>query len=978
VLGLLFKPSRFRASRGKEEGNLKVPGDLFRSLQNHIKGEVRFDDGARALYATDGSNYRQVPIGVVIPKSIEDVEETVRLCQEAGTPILSRGCGTSLAGQCCNEAVILDFSKYLHSILEIKHERKLARVQPGLVLDHLRKETEKQHLTFGPDPATHQWCTFGGMIGNNSCGVHSVMSGRTSDNIEEMEILTYRGDRFRVGKTSEAELEQIISSGGAKGEIYKKLRTFRDRYADEIRARFPKIPRRVSGYNLNELLPENGFHVARALVGSESTLITILEATVNLVDSPRHRVLVILGYGDIFEAADRVPDVLNFGPIGLEGVDQKFIHDLRKKELHFGDLELYPEGHGYLLVEFGGASREEALGRARKMMEHFKEADRTIALRLYENPDEQSRVWSVRESGLGATAHIPGNRENWEGWEDTAVHPDKLGVYLRELDGLVNRYGYYASLYGHFGDGCVHMRIDFGLKTHEGVRKFRRFIEEAADLVVKHGGSLSGEHGDGQSRAELLPKMFGDRIVQAFREFKAIWDPDSMMNPGKIVEPYRITENLRFGPQYHPTEVKTHFQYPEDDFHFSHATERCVGVGLCRKTDTGTMCPSYMVTLEEKHTTRGRARLLFEMLQGDPLDRLWKEQEVREALDLCLACKGCKGECPVQVDMATYKAEFLAHYYKGRLRPRSAYAFGLIHWWAQAASWSPGLVNFLTGNRMTSPILKALANAAPQREIPKFASETFHDWFKRREKRGPHGREVILWADTFNNHFHPKVVKDALMVLESAGFKVRIPKRGLCCGRPLYDYGMLGQAKRQLREILDDMREDIRNGICLVGLEPSCVAVFKDELVNFFPHDLDATRLSEQFFTLGEFLVKKAPDYQPGKLKRKALVHFHCHQKSILDTSADLELLRKMSIEVEMPNSGCCGMAGAFGFHKEHYEVSLQCGERVLLPAVRNTTDRELIVTNGFSCREQIKQCLRRDSLHLAEVLAMANATKGD
>ncbi|HEX9942294.1 MAG TPA: FAD-binding and (Fe-S)-binding domain-containing protein [Thermoanaerobaculia bacterium] len=948
---------------------------LAAELGDSIAGEVRFDAGSRALYSTDASNYRQVPIGVVIPRTTDDVAATIEVCRRHGAPVLARGGGTSLAGQCCNVAVVLDFSKHLNRIVELDPDSKRARVQPGLVLDDLRDAAEQHGLTFGPDPATHNHCTFGGMIGNNSCGVHSVMAGKTDDNVEELEVLTYEGLRLRVGPTGEEELQRIARAGGRRGEIYRRLRDLRDRYAPLIRERFPDIPRRVSGYNLPWLLPENGFHVARALVGSEGTCVTVLEATVRLVPSPRHRVLVVLGYPDVYRAADRVAEILEHAPIGFEGIDDRLVEDMKKKNLHLRGVEMLPSGGGWLLVEFGGDTPEEAGGRARRLMAALRAKPDAPSMQLFDGPQEAKAVWKVRESGLGATARVPGEPDTWEGWEDSAVPPEKLGGYLRELRRLFEKYGYGCSLYGHFGQGCVHTRIDFDLVTAPGIAKFHAFIHEAADLVLSFGGSLSGEHGDGQSRAELLPKMFGEELIAAFRDFKATWDPEGKMNPGKLVNAYSAVENLRLGASYDPPAWETHFRYPgEDHGSFARANLRCVGVGECRRMHGGTMCPSYRATREEMHSTRGRARLLFEMLEGDPLRKGWRDKHVKEALDLCLSCKGCRQECPVEVDMATYKAEFLSHYYERRLRSRSAYAFGLIHWWARLASRAPGLANLFTQTPLLRDFAKLLAAAAPQRRLPAFAPVPFKKWFFDRSVAAAlRGRRILLWPDTFNNYFHPSTARAAVEVLEAAGYTVSVPSTSLCCGRPLYDFGMLGLARRQLRQILDVLKDDIQAGTPVVGLEPSCVAVFRDELINLFPEEEDAQRLSRQTFLLSEFLAQDADPLPLPPLLRKAIVHGHCHEKAVLRAGDTEKVLRDLGLDVEVLDSGCCGMAGAFGFERgERYEVSMKVGEQVLLPAVREAPPDALIVASGFSCREQIAQATGRQALHLAQVLQMA------
>ena len=938
---------------------------LAAALRREIRGEVRFDDGSRALYATDASNYRQVPIGVVLPRDANDVIATVALARQFGAPILARGGGTSLAGQCCNVAVVLDFSKYMHRIRELDPKQKYAAVEPGIILDDLRSEAEKHNLTFGPDPATHTHCTIGGMIGNNSCGVHALMAGKTVDNIEELEILTYDGVRLRVGPTSDEQLQRLIAEGGRIGEIYKGLRAIRDKYADQIRARYPKIPRRVSGYNLDELLPENGFHVARALVGSECTCVVVLEAKCRLVYSPPSRTLLVLGYKDIYTAADHVPQLLEFNPIGLEGVDDRLVDDMKAKGLNVHNIALLPEGRGWLLVEFGGETKSESDANARRLIDATKRWNDAPSTKLFDDKREEKMVWQIRESGLGATAFVPGKPRTWEGWEDSAVDPKHLGKYLRDLRKLMDKYGYVGDLYGHFGQACVHTRNNFDLESAPGIAKFRAYIDEAADLCVKYGGSLSGEHGDGQSRAELLPKMFGDELVGAFREFKSIWDPEWKMNPGKVVTPYHPIENLRLGAEFRPWSPKTHFQFPEDEGRLDRAVLRCVGVGKCRRMEGGTMCPSFMATREEEHSTRGRARLLFEMFEGREISAGWRNEAVKDALDLCLSCKGCKGDCPVNVDMATYKAEFLSHYYARRLRPIAAYTMGWIHRWSRLAALAPGATNLMMS--LTKPLL----GIASQRRMPRYARKTFVSQFRRRPAIQSN-RRVLLWPDTFNNHFRPDTAMAAVDVLEAAGYQVTIPRKPLCCGRPLYDWGFLGQAKSLLREVMSELRPELDEGVPIIGLEPSCISVFRDELHNLFPANEDAQRLGKAAMTLSEFINREGDRFKLPRLRSKALVQPHCHHAAIMKFEPELEVLRKIGLDVDQPDAGCCGMAGAFGFERDHYEISMRVGERVLLPKVRDAARDTLIIADGFSCREQIAQATGREALHLAQVLQMA------
>ncbi len=953
---------------------------LAEVLCAQIRGEVKFDRGSRALYATDGSNYRQVPIGVVLPGDEDDVLATVALCREFGAPLLCRGGGTSLAGQCCNVAVILDFSKYMAKILEIDPVRRIARVQPGVVLDTLRAAAEKYHLTFAPDPATHDRCTLGGMIGNNSCGVHSVMAGKTDDNIEELEILTYDGVRMKVGVTSSAELERIIQQGGRRADIYTRMQTIASSYGDLVRQRFPNIPRRVSGYNLNFLLPENGFHVARALVGSEGTCVTVLEATCRLVESPRERVLLVIAYPDIYLCADHVPEIMRHKPIGLEGFDDLLVGYTQAKGINSEGLALLPDGGGWLMVEFGAETALEAESQARALMQSLARSATAPNIRLYTDEQQIKRVWEVRESALGVTSHVPGEPMNWEGWEDSAVAPEKLGGYLRDLRNMMAAYGYKGSLYGHLGHGCVHTRINFDLQSKDGIANFRKFMEEAADLVVSYGGSISGEHGDGQARAELLPKMFGPELVQAFREFKSAWDPDWKMNPGKLIEPYKLDENLRLGTDYFPWEPKTNFKFLADHGSLAQATLRCVGVGKCRREEGGVMCPSYRATRDEEHSTRGRAHLLWEMTQGqnrrDGIIRDgWRSEEVKQSLDLCLACKGCKTECPVGVDVATYKSEFLSHYYDGRARPRNAYAFGNIDLWARLASPAPGLANLATQLPLLRDLAKLVAGIPKERAIPAFAPDTFKNWFYHHRHNTPlnlNAPPVLLWPDTFNNYFYPATAQAAVDVLEAAGFRVIVPRVNLCCGRPLYDFGMLDRAQSLLLQILDELSPEIEAGIPIVGLEPSCVSVFRDELVNLFPHDELAQALSRQTFLLSEFLETRAQHVPLPRLNRKAILHGHCHHKSLMKMTAEEAVLRRIGIDFQTPSPGCCGMAGSFGFEHDKYDMSIAIGELELLPAVRRAPPDWLILADGFSCREQIAQGSPRRALHLAEVLQMA------
>jgi FAD/FMN-containing dehydrogenase/Fe-S oxidoreductase len=958
--------------------------ELASLLREQIHGEVRFDPASKALYSTDASNYRHIPIGVVIPRDEADVIATVALCRRFNAPILTRGAGTSLAGQGCNAAVVLDFSKYMNGMDEIDTINRTVKVQPGIVLDRVRDAAEKLHLTFAPDPATHSRCTIGGMIGNNSCGVHALMGGKTVDNILTLDLLLYDGTRLTVGPTTEAELAAHIAAGGRTGEIYATLKNIRDTYAAKVREKFPNIPRRVSGFNLDELLPENNFNLARALVGSEGTCAIILGATLQLVQSPPCRTLVGVGFPDIFLAADHVPQILEHKPIGFEGVDGLLLDAMRRKQKFVEDLALLPGGNGFLIIEFGGDTQAEANTKARALVASLKTIAEDATSRIYTSA-EAKNVWRIRESALGATAFIPGVGTGWEGWEDAAVDPSQLGSYLRAIFALMNEFGYRSPMYGHFGQGCVHMRHNFDLQTPEGILKFRQFMDRAADIALAHGGSLSGEHGDGQARGALLPKMFGEELMQAFRTFKRLFDPTNRLNPGKLIDAHEPHEDLRLGADYNPWQPKTHFAYAENNGSFADANLRCVGVGACRKTDAGTMCPSFMATGEELHSTRGRAHLLWELMQGEVLPDQWKNKQVKESLDLCLACKACKSECPVSVDMATYKSEFLAHHYEGESRPLSHYAFGRIDVFARLASYAPHLVNTINHTPLISSIMKKILHIHPQRTFPRFAKPFTPDRRHARDARRLRGNrrislpndatEVFLWADTFNNYFHPAAMRAAHQVLTTAGFRVTLPTQHLCCGRPLYDFGMLDTAKDYLLKTLNALTPQLMGGTPIVVLEPSCASVFRDELTNLLPNDPRAQKLRDQTFLLSEFLVKRAPHYRPPQLPKefaeKILVHGHCHHRATMGMQDEITLLRLTGAEVELLDSGCCGMAGPFGFEKDKFAVSQTLANRVLLPAVRSKAPNTILVTDGFSCAEQVTQNTSTKPMHLAELLAL-------
>lgn len=982
----LVSPERLRhrpKRAPKEEKGERVDlAGLERALRAEVDGEVRFDSGSRGIYAMDASNYFEEPIGVVLPKTVDATTAAVAACRRFGVPVVSRGGGTALAGQTCNRAVVLDCSKYLNRILELDPRQAYARVQMGVVCDDVVNEAKKHDLTWGPQPATHNHCCFGGMLGNNSGGMHAQLSGIASKNTEEMDVLLYDGTRMRVGWMTNADLEAAIAKGGRTGGIYRELKALRDEYGDEVRARYPRIPRRVSGYNLDELLPdEDGrINVARALVGSESTLVTILEAKVRLVYRKPERVMVAVGFEDVYDAGDAVAAFLPFDPTALEAIDHTLHENVEKAGgSRVQQLALLPTGRAWLVIELGAATREEAVVLADEVLTRARET-KALSTKLISDPAEQARIWKVREAGLGVTAFIPGQRDAWPGWEDSAVSPEVLGPYLREMRRLFERYDYQAALYGHFGMGCVHCRIPFDLTSKDGIAKYRAFVEEAADLACKFGGVFSGEHGDGQSRAELLVKLYGPNLIEAFRRYKRIWDPDGKMNPGKLVDPRPLDADLKLGADYAPREVDTHFKYPEDHGSFAHATLRCVGIGKCRRSgaagDNQTMCPSFMVTHEEMHTTRGRAHLLWEMVSRGPVaGEVWTSEAVKESLDLCLACKGCKGDCPVSVDIATHKAEFLSHYYESKRRPRQAYAFGFIDRWSQLASFAPGLANLVTQLPGLREMAKVAARVPFERDIPAFAPETFQHAFRKRQRRVTGAPRVVLFPDTFNNYYLPRTAMAAVEVLEHAGYEVVVPDTHVCCGRPLYDFGFLDEAKRYAERTLRVLAPYVAEGMDVVMLEPSCASVFVDELRNLWPDREDVRALAEHTKPLARFL--RDAHYAPPPLDRQAIVQGHCHQKAVLGMSEEKDLLGEMGVDARELDSGCCGMAGSFGYERgEKYDVSLACGERVLLPEVRAAKTSTFVVANGFSCREQIAQETDRHALHLAEVIQLARETQ--
>ncbi|MFF8899620.1 FAD-binding and (Fe-S)-binding domain-containing protein [Streptomyces lydicus] len=955
--------------------------DLTKDLAAAVRGEVSSAAADRALMTMDASNYRRVPRAVVAPRDAEDVAAALRVCREHGVPVVPRGAGTSIAGQATGVGVVLDFTRHMRRIVSLDPAARTAVVEPGVILDDLRAAAGAHGLTFGPDPSTHSRCTLGGMIGNNSCGSHSVAWGTTADNVRELELLTYGGERVRAGRGT----GPTGAPTGLPPRLRDGVKSLVDAELALLRTGYPDLPRRISGYALDALLPERGTDLARALTGTEGTLGVLTEATVRLVGTPAARVLAVLGYPDESAAAEAAHTLLPHKPMTVEGMAADLV----------GSAAGLPEGGAWLFVEMGGASPAEAAARAEALC-RAAAADGTTGHAVVTDPAGQRALWRIREDASGTATRMPDGSEAWPGWEDCAVPPARLGPYLRDFRALLAQHGLRGTPYGHFGDGCIHIRIDFDLLTPPGIRRFRDFSHDLADLVVAHGGSLSGEHGDGQARAELLPKMYGPELVGLFGRFKDLWDPAAGLNPGMLVRPDRLDDNLRFAP-LPGRPVPVEFGYPHDNGDFPAAVRRCVGVAKCRneKTAAGSadvMCPSFRATGEEQHSTRGRARLLHEMLAGEVITDGWRSPEVHDALDLCLSCKGCRSDCPVGVDMATYKAEFLHHHYEGRLRPAAHYSMGRLPQWLHAAAPAAPAVNALARTPLAA-VAKRLAGIAPERPLPALAAETFTRWWWRRRRAAPPpagGRTVLLWPDTFTNHLSPQVGRAAVRVLEAAGLRPLLPptaplpggalpqpalprlrRTPLCCGLTYVSTGQLDRARAVMRRTLDVLTPLLAAGRPLVVLEPSCAAALRTDLPELLADDPRAPRLAASVRTFAQTLEDFAPDWRPPRLDRPVAGQTHCHQHAVLGDAADRRLRERAGLTGQL-SGGCCGLAGNFGFERGHYDISVACAEDQLLPAVRQSAPGTEILADGFSCRTQLDHLGDRPARHLAEVLAEA------
>ncbi|MEP6599795.1 MAG: FAD-linked oxidase C-terminal domain-containing protein [Actinomycetota bacterium] len=905
-------------------------------------GVTEIDTGTRrrAEYSSDASNYRVVPQAVVFPRHVDEVAASVAVCRELGVPVTPRGAGTSIAGNAVGTGVVLDFSRHLNRVLSVDPQTRTAVAEPGAVLDTITAAGAPHGLRFGPDPSTHSRATIGGSIGNNACGSRALAYGRTSDSV--------------------VALDAILGTGEPVGASVDGLDDLVRRRLGVIRTEFGRFPRQVSGYSLEHLLPENGPDLARFLVGTEGTLAIVTRATVRLVEAPRATALCVLGYPDMAAAADVVPALLPHRPVAIEGIDARLV-DVVRSWRGAGAVPDLPRGDGWLFVETAGETQEQATAAAHKLIVDAGCLDSAVVTGA-----AARSLWRIREDGAGLGGRTPGGAPAWPGWEDAAVPPERLGEYLREFTALMHEHRLDALVYGHFGDGCVHARIDFPLATRPGA--LRAFTTAAAALVGRHGGSMSGEHGDGRARGELLPFMYSAEAIETFGAIKQLFDPDDVLNPGVIVRPKPLDTDLRI-PASKPLRRKLAFAYAHDGGDLSAAVHRCTGVGKCRADTTatgGVMCPSYLATRDEKDSTRGRARVLQELANG-ALVNGWRAPEVAEALDLCLSCKGCASDCPTGIDMASYKAEAMYQRYRRRLRPGSHYALGWLPRWARLASRAPRLVNATLRMKSLAAMAKRLGGVDQRRRLPRFAEQTFRAWFA--DHPVATGDPVLLWVDTFTNHFTPSVGQAAVQVLEAAGYSVRVPDRAVCCGLTWISTGQLDGARRQLRRTLDALAPAIAAGTPIVGLEPSCTAVLRADLTELVADDRRAAQVSTLTMTLAE-LLRATEGWTPPRLEGvRGVAQPHCHQHAVLGWEADAALLAGSGAVVTAVG-GCCGLAGNFGVERGHYDVSVAVAETALLPAVRRASPTDVVLADGFSCRTQLEQLADRQSVHLAELLA--------
>jgi FAD/FMN-containing dehydrogenase/Fe-S oxidoreductase len=952
------------------------PGELADALRRAGLSEIDTATRRRAEYSSDASNYRVVPAVVAFPRHADEIVAALNVCRELNVPIVTRGGGTSIAGNALSAGVVLDLSRHLNRVLHIDQEERTAVVEPGTVLDDITKAAAPHGLRFGPDPSTHSRATIGGAIGNNACGSRALRYGRTADNVVALDVVTGSGLRFTARRYGRADLPVDSPADAGEAALLADLRALVGGHLATVRTEFGRFTRQVSGYSLEHLLPENGIDVAKFLSGTEGTLALTLGATVRLVAAPRATALAVLGYPDMAAAAEAVPALLPHLPVALEGLDSRMVDVFRSRRGAAAVPDL-PRGGGWLFVETSGDTPDEARDAAHKLVADGDCLGSTII-----TGPQAAALWRIREDGAGLGGRTPAGAPAWPGWEDSAVPPAGLPAYLRELTALMARHGVDGLLYGHFGDGCVHVRIDFPLRDRPGV--LRSFTQDAARLAASYGGSASGEHGDGRARSELLPAMYSAEAIGLFGAVKQLFDPRGVLNPGVIVDPAPLDANLRV-PLAAPLRRGLGFAYEHDGGDFAAAVHRCVGVGKCRADGTasgGVMCPSYLATRDEKDSTRGRARVLQELANGSLLPSGWRSPEVAEALDLCLSCKGCSSDCPAGVDMATYKAEALYQRYRGRLRPAAHYSLGWLPRWSAGAArapWLSALANRLLGVGFLAAFAKRLGGIDDRRPLPEFAGESFRRWFAARQAaagsgatasaRGP----VLLWVDTFTNAFAPQVGRAAVRVLEAAGYEVAVTERNVCCGLTWISTGQLDGARRQLRRTLRELRPALEAGIPVVGLEPSCTAVLRQDAGELLPGNPGAKALGGSVRTLAE-LLRGTEGWTPPDLSDvTGVAQPHCHQHAVLGWDADAALLASGGAKVKAVG-GCCGLAGNFGVERGHYDVSVAVAETALLPAVRAAAgeagEAPMVLADGFSCRTQLEQLADVHGTHLAELLA--------
>ncbi|MFF8935667.1 FAD-binding and (Fe-S)-binding domain-containing protein [Streptomyces paradoxus] len=930
---------------------------------------VETGPGSTGLYAYDASNYRVPPRAVVFPRSADDVVAVLRACRATGIPVTARGGGTSMAGNAVGPGVVLDFSRYLNRILDIDPEARTARVEAGVILDALRSATALHGLTFGPDPSSHSRCTIGGMIGNDACGNRSVRHGRTSGHIEALEIVTADGvravaDRSGLRAADPEDRDAVQRVAGLEADLRRLI----DGNLASVRTELGRIPRQVSGYQLHHLLPENGFDMARALVGTEGSCAVVTAATVRLVATAQASTLLTLGYDDVVDAAEDVPEILRWDPTAVEGMDEAIVATMRARRGPDSVTGL-PEGRAWLYVELDGDDQAAVDARAGELLDALKAQGRMTGGRVVHSPAERRSLWRVREDGAGLAARLVDGGESWPGWEDAAVAPEDLAAYLRDFRKLLAAHGLTGVLYGHFGAGCVHVRIDFDLATDAGRTATRRFLSEAAALVVEHGGTLSGEHGDGRARGELLEVMYSHRMIRAFAAFKEIFDPEGLLNPGVIVAPARLDDDLALHTPSDVLPVETLFSFPHDEDGFAGAVRRCVGVGRCRSDVGGVMCPSYRATGEENDSTRGRARLLQEMVRGGTVQDGWRSTEVRDALDLCLSCKACSSDCPVGVDMATYKAEFLHRHYQGRVRPRSHYSLGWLPLTSRLAGHAARPVNALLRGAV-GKLLARLGGVTTKRRIPAFASRRALRRALRTVRTGEPAK-TLLFVDSFTRAFRPEVAGAASRVLADAGIPCAA-QDGLCCGLTWVSTGQLSLARRIMARTV--ARLDNGDDRPIVVAEPSCAAALKRDVPELLGTDA-ARRVAARVHTLTGALTDLAvPGWAPPELPDHVVLQTHCHEYATFKGRHPRDLLGRLGVAKVDEAEGCCGLAGNFGFEEQHYDTSMAVAGLALKPRLDDIDPRTpaVVVADGFSCATQIGH-LAGDrgirALHLAELL---------